>query len=158
MSAPGWLAVLTHGERIAFALKSAGVPVVLTDDIAAAAGSSDVPVVLIGHFTGAPAAVRYAQTHRGLAALILVSPVLGLWDGASDELADLMDEVNFGPALGTLPTLWLHGADDQIVPISDTRAGTDRIRGASFEEFIVPGLLDDDTAVTRILSFVRDLQ
>lgn len=155
MDVPGWLAVLPHGERIAFSLRSAGVPVVVSEDVEAAVKAADRPVVLIGHFTGAPAAVRYAQTHSGLAALILVSPVLGMWDGASDELADLMDEVNFGPALGDLPTLWLHGSDDEIVPISDTRAGTDRIRGSAFEERIADGLLSDGEAVTRVLEFVH---
>jgi pimeloyl-ACP methyl ester carboxylesterase len=155
MDVPGWLAVLPHGERIAFSLRSAGVPVVVSEDGEAAVKAADRPVVLIGHFTGAPAAVRYAQTHSGLAALILVSPVLGMWDGASDELADLMDEVNFGPALGDLPTLWLHGSDDEIVPISDTRAGTDRIRGAAFEEHIADGLLTDGEAVTRVLEFAH---
>lgn len=149
--------MLPHGERIALSLRTAGVPVAVTEDIAAAVEGSPVPVVLIGHFTGAPAAVRYAQTHAGLAALVLVSPVLGMWDGASDELAELMDEVNFGPALGDLPTLWLHGSDDEIVPISDTRAGTDRIRGSAFEEHVVDGLLTDGEAVTRILEFVRTL-
>jgi pimeloyl-ACP methyl ester carboxylesterase len=157
MDAPGWLAVLPHGERIAFCLRTAAVPVVVTEDIASAVAGATVPVVLIGHFTGAPAAVRHAQTHSGLAALVLVSPVLGIWDGASDELAELMDEVNFGPHLGELPTLWLHGADDEIVPISDTRAGTDRIRGSAFEEHVVDGLLTDGEAVTRILEFVRKI-
>jgi pimeloyl-ACP methyl ester carboxylesterase len=155
MPAPGWLAVLPHGERIAFALRTNGVPTVVTEDVEAAVKDTELPVVLIGHFTGAPAAVRYAQTHDDLAALVLVSPVLGMWDGASDELADLMDEVNFGPALGALPTLWLHGSDDEIVPISDTRAGTDRIRGSAFEEHIVEGLLTDGEAVTRVLEFAR---
>ncbi|MDX8036769.1 hypothetical protein SK803_41800 [Lentzea sp. BCCO 10_0856] len=155
MHAPGWLAVLPHGERIAVSLRTAGVPVVVTEDIESAVKDAELPVVLIGHFTGAPAAVRHAQTHSGLAALVLVSPVLGIWDGASNELADLMDEVNFGPELGVLPTLWLHGSDDEIVPISDTRAGTDRIRGSAFEEYIADGLLTDAEAVTRVLEFVR---
>jgi pimeloyl-ACP methyl ester carboxylesterase len=155
MSAPGWLAVLPHGERIALSLRTAAVPVVVTEDVDGAVKAAELPVVLIGQFTGAPAAVRYAQTHSGLAALVLVSPVLGMWDGASDELADLMDEVSFGPALGDLPTLWLHGSDDEIVPISDTRAGTDRIRGSAFEEQIVDGLLTDAEAVTRVLEFAR---
>jgi fermentation-respiration switch protein FrsA (DUF1100 family) len=128
---------------------------VVTEDIESAVEGAGLPVVLIGHFTGAPVAVRYAQTHSGLAALILVSPVLGIWDGASPELADLMDEVSFGPALGALPTLWLHGSGDEIVPISDTRAGTDRIRGSAFEEHIVDGLLTDGEAVTRVLEFAR---
>ncbi|MEU0884925.1 hypothetical protein ABZ345_40570 [Lentzea sp. NPDC005914] len=155
MHAPGWLAVLPHGERIAFALRTTGVPAVVTEDVEAAVKASELPVVLIGHFTGAPSAVRYAQTHGGHAALVLISPVLGMWDGASDELADLMDEVNFGPALGELPTLWLHGSHDEIVPISDTRAGTDRIRGSAFEEQVVDGLLTDGEAVARVLEFVR---
>lgn len=147
--------MLPHGERIASSLRAAGVPVVVTEDVVAAVKAAALPVVLIGHFTGAPAAVRFAQTHSGLAALVLVSPVLGMWDGASDELADLMDEVNFGPALGALPTLWLHGSDDEIVPISDTRAGTDRIRGSAFEEHVIDGLLTDAEAVTRVLEFAR---
>jgi pimeloyl-ACP methyl ester carboxylesterase len=155
MHVPGWLAVLPHGERIARSLRTAGVPVAVSEDIEAVVKAADRPVVLIGHFTGAPAAVRYAQTHSGLAALVLVSPVLGLWDGASNELADLMDEVGFGPSLGDLPTLWLHGSDDEIVPISDTRAGTDRIRGSAFEEHVADGLLIDGEAVTRVLEFVR---
>ncbi|WP_434451109.1 hypothetical protein [Lentzea sp. E54] len=155
MHAPGWLAVLPHGERFALSLRAAGVPVAVSEDIGAVVDAAERPVVLIGQFTGAPAAVRYAQTHSGLAALVLVSPVLGMWDGASDELADLMDEVSFGPALGDLPTLWLHGSGDEIVPISDTRAGTDRIRGSAFEEYVAAGLLTDGEAVTRVLEFVR---
>ncbi len=155
MQAPRWLAVLPHGERIAFSLRTAAVPVVVSENIGTAVSAAGLPVVLIGHFTGAPAAVRYAQKHSGLAALVLVSPVLGLWDGASDNLADLMDEVGFGPALGDLPTLWLHGSGDEIVPISDTRAGTDRIRGSAFEEHIADGLLSDGEAVTRVLEFTR---
>ncbi|MEV6244269.1 hypothetical protein [Lentzea sp. NPDC051838] len=155
MPAPGWLAVMPHGERIAIALRTTGVPAVVTENIDEAVQAAELPVVLIGHFTGAPSAVRYAQTHKNLAALVLISPVLGMWDGASNELADLMDEVNFGPTLEKLPTLWLHGSDDEIVPISDTRAGTDRIRGAAFEEHITDGLLTDGEAVARVLEFAR---
>lgn len=147
--------MLPHGERIAFSLRAAGVPVAVGEDFEAVIEAADRPVVLIGHFTAAPAAVRCAQKRSGLAALVLVSPVLGLWDGASNELADLMDEVGFGPALGDLPTLWLHGSADEIVPISDTRAGTDRIRGSAFEEYVAAGLLTDGEAVTRVLEFTR---
>ncbi|MEV6712969.1 hypothetical protein AB0M48_13135 [Lentzea sp. NPDC051208] len=155
MHVPGWLAVLPHGERIAFSLRTAGVPVVVSENFEAVIETADRPVVLIGQFTAAPAAVRCAQTHSGIAALVLVSPVLGLWDGASNELADLMDEVGSGPALGDLPTLWLHGSDDEIVPISDTREGIDRIRGSAFEEYVADGLLTDGEAVTRVLEFTR---
>ena len=30
--------------------------------------------------------------------------------------------ISAGPGLGGLPTLWVHGGDDQLVPIVDTRA------------------------------------
>ncbi|GGN29394.1 hypothetical protein GCM10011609_86420 [Lentzea pudingi] len=155
MQVPGWLAALPHGERIAFSLRAAGVPVVVSENFEAVIAAADRPVVLIGHFTAAPAAVRCAQTRSGLAALVLVSPVLGVWDGASNGLADLMDEVGSGPSLGGLPTLWLHGSDDQIVPISDTREGIGRIRGSAFEEHVADGLLTDGEAVTRVLEFTR---
>lgn len=147
--------MLPHGERIAFSLRTAGVPVVVSENFEAVIEAADRPVVLIGHFTAAPAAVRCAQTHSGLAALVLVSPVLGLWDGASNELADLMDEVGSGPSLGDLPTLWLHGSEDEIVPISEAREGINRIRGSAFEEHVVDGLLTDGETVTRVLEFAR---
>ncbi|MET9232727.1 hypothetical protein [Lentzea sp. NPDC003310] len=155
MQVPGWLAVLPHGERIALSLRAAGIPVAVGEDLAAVIGAADRPVVLIGHFTAAPTAVRHAQTHSDIAALVLVSPVLGTWDGASDELAGLMDEVASGPDLGALPTLWLHGSDDEIVPIAGTRAGIDRIRGSAFEEHVADGLLTDGETVTRVLEFTR---
>ncbi|SEP90548.1 hypothetical protein SAMN04488000_101616 [Lentzea albida] len=111
--------MLPHGERIAEAVETAGLP-----------------VVLIGHFAGAAAAVRCARTRSGLAALVLVSPVPGMWD----------DEP---------PTLRLHGSGDEMVPTADTRAGTDRIRGSRFEEHVVPGLLTDGEVVTQVLEFAR---
>ncbi len=50
-----------------------------------------------------------------------------------------LDEVNYGPALEHLPTLWLHGDADEVVPLADTRTGTDRLRGLLFEERVYPG-------------------
>lgn len=50
-----------------------------------------------------------------------------------------LDAVSFGEPLGDLPTLWLHGDADRLVPIADTRAGTDRIRGMGFTERVYPG-------------------
>lgn len=48
--------------------------------------------------------------------------------------------IDFDHPLGDeLPALWLHGEDDDLVPIADTRAGMDRIRGLGFEEIIYPG-------------------
>ncbi|HEV7908682.1 MAG TPA: alpha/beta hydrolase [Pseudonocardiaceae bacterium] len=55
------------------------------------------------------------------------------------SLEQALDAVNFGEPLTSLPGLWLHGEDDQLVPLSDTRTGMDRIRGADFEERLYPG-------------------
>ncbi|MBA8826777.1 alpha-beta hydrolase superfamily lysophospholipase [Saccharopolyspora lacisalsi] len=46
--------------------------------------------------------------------------------------------INSGPAL-RVPTLWLHGEDDELVPEADTRTGINQIRGTEFHEHIYPG-------------------
>jgi len=46
--------------------------------------------------------------------------------------------INEGPKLGDLPTLWLHGEDDQLVPLSETRAGIDTLGFTNLEEVIYP--------------------
>ncbi|MCE6994275.1 lysophospholipase [Saccharothrix sp. S26] len=56
-----------------------------------------------------------------------------------EALERALDEVNYGPALEHLPTLWLHGGADELVPLADTRTGTDRLRGLLFEERVYPG-------------------
>ncbi|WP_447005485.1 alpha/beta fold hydrolase [Saccharothrix isguenensis] len=56
-----------------------------------------------------------------------------------EALERALDDVNYGPALEHLPTLWLHGDADDLVPLADTRTGTDRLRGLLFEERVYPG-------------------
>jgi alpha-beta hydrolase superfamily lysophospholipase len=56
-----------------------------------------------------------------------------------EALERALDQVNYGPALEHLPTLWLHGDADDLVPLADTRTGTDRLRGLLFEERVYPG-------------------
>ncbi|MEU5694882.1 alpha/beta fold hydrolase [Actinosynnema sp. NPDC020468] len=73
-----------------------------------------------------------------------------------------LDEVNFGPALEDLPVLWLHGDADELVPLADTRTGTDRIRGLLFEERIYPGARHEvfnetgrDAVLADVVEFVH---
>src|SRR3954467_1893772 len=47
--------------------------------------------------------------------------------------------INEGPRLGALPTLWIHGEDDQLVPIGETRAGTERLGVTRLGEVVYPG-------------------
>jgi alpha-beta hydrolase superfamily lysophospholipase len=44
-----------------------------------------------------------------------------------------------GPRLGLLPTLWLHGEDDALTPLAETRAAMQRVRGERLESIIYPG-------------------
>ncbi|CAM3217982.1 lysophospholipase [Stackebrandtia soli] len=46
--------------------------------------------------------------------------------------------INHGPRLA-LPTLWVHGEDDQLVPLPESRGGVDRIKGDDFAERIYSG-------------------
>ncbi len=54
-------------------------------------------------------------------------------------LVDAIEAIADGPSLGTIPTLWVHGADDAIVPLEHTRPAVEQLRGADFEEHIYPG-------------------
>ncbi|MEV0679808.1 alpha/beta fold hydrolase [Actinosynnema sp. NPDC050436] len=73
-----------------------------------------------------------------------------------------LDEANYGPTLEGLPTLWLHGDADELVPLADTRTGTDRIRGLLFEERVYPGARHEvfhetnrDEVLDDVVGFVR---
>lgn len=156
---------------------------------AASAGHPGLPVVVVGHEVGAMVAVRLAQRYpEHVAALVLSAPVLGPWealdllsDNDTEDIADspqgpfrratlrAIDEclttIDFDHPLGDdLPALWLHGDGDQIVPVSDARAGMDRVRGLRFEERIYRGTGHDllrgpaaATSLTDIAGFVRRL-
>jgi alpha-beta hydrolase superfamily lysophospholipase len=50
-----------------------------------------------------------------------------------------LQTISSGPALGPLPTLWLHGEEDQLVPIVETRKGIEALGFTRLEEVIFPG-------------------
>lgn len=51
----------------------------------------------------------------------------------------MLATIEAGPTLGPLPTLWLHGEDDQLVPPEATRQGLQSIAGGRFEQRLFPG-------------------
>ncbi|ADD44014.1 alpha/beta hydrolase [Stackebrandtia nassauensis] len=62
-----------------------------------------------------------------------------VWHGPfKRELIAALDRclkaINAGPKLGSLPTLWVHGAADELVPLEPSRAGVETIRGENFTE------------------------
>lgn len=47
--------------------------------------------------------------------------------------------IDAGPGFGALPTLWLHGAADELVPIAGARAGLAKLRGSEFAARVYDG-------------------
>jgi alpha-beta hydrolase superfamily lysophospholipase len=62
----------------------------------------------------------------------LARPTLEAIFGAVDAIAA-------GPGLGSLPTLWIHGEEDQLAPLAQTREAIERIGGDRLERQIYPG-------------------
>jgi len=72
-----------------------------------------------------------------------------------------LDTVNAAGSVGRLPTLWLHGGDDLLVPIDGTREGIERLRGERFEAKTYPGARHEifnettkDAVLADVTSFV----
>ncbi len=56
-----------------------------------------------------------------------------------EALAAGLQVINEGPQLGALPTLWIHGAEDRLVPIGETRAGIEALGFTDLETHIHEG-------------------
>ena len=54
-------------------------------------------------------------------------------------LRTMFGRIAEGPDLGSLPTLWMHGSDDQLVPIGPTRQGIEQVGGKDLTEVVWPG-------------------
>ncbi|GAA4799092.1 alpha/beta hydrolase [Actinomycetospora chlora] len=50
-----------------------------------------------------------------------------------------VDAIANGPGFGELPVLWVHGEDDQLVPLDSTRPVMDKLRGGDQTTRIEPG-------------------
>src|SRR5205085_5711769 len=50
-----------------------------------------------------------------------------------------VEAVASGPSFGALPTLWLHGEEDQLVPVAHTRPAIEAVQGEAFESKLYPG-------------------
>ncbi|HEY8479855.1 MAG TPA: alpha/beta fold hydrolase, partial [Spirillospora sp.] len=69
--------------------------------------------------------------------------------------------VNEHGSLGALPVLYVHGEDDRLVPLEDTRVGIEAIRGDDFTERIYPGARHEvfnetnrDEVLTDVTTFI----
>lgn len=73
-----------------------------------------------------------------------------------------MAHIESGPSLGVLPTLWIHGEADPLVPLAETRPMMEKLRGTRFEEKIYPGAMHEvfnetnkDEVIADVIDFVR---
>lgn len=56
-----------------------------------------------------------------------------------EALDRTLETIMEGRSLGELPMLWIHGEDDQLVPIEGSRLGIAHLRGPDYEEHTYPG-------------------
>lgn len=75
-----------------------------------------------------------------------------------------MTEINESGSLGELPLLWIHGAEDQLVPIEGTRIGIERLRGTTFRKHEYPGArhevfneTNSDEVLADVTGFIDDV-
>ncbi len=72
-------------------------------------------------------------------------------------MATSMDVIRDGGDLGALPLLWIHGVDDQIVPIEGTRVGMERLHGDTFRQHAYAGACHEVFNETNQLEVLADV-
>lgn len=78
-----------------------------------------------------------------------------------EAFATTLDTIAKGGTFGALPTLWVHGDDDQLVPLPGSRAGIADVRGSELTERIYPGArhevfneVNKDEVLDDVTSFI----
>jgi alpha-beta hydrolase superfamily lysophospholipase len=79
-----------------------------------------------------------------------------------EQLFAGVDRVASGPSFGDLPTLWIHGSDDQLVPLELTRPAIEHVRGSNFTEKIYAdgrhesfNEINRDAVLDDVVAFLR---
>jgi alpha-beta hydrolase superfamily lysophospholipase len=80
------------------------------------------------------------------------------------SLAGSVDVVAAGGTFGDLPTLWIHGADDQLVPYEVTAEAIERVRGTSMRHTAYEGAAHEvfnetnsDEVLAEVAAFLEDV-
>lgn len=81
-----------------------------------------------------------------------------------EAIARALEAVQAGPSLGSLPLMWAHGTDDQLVPADGARSGIEHLRGDTYVERLYPGAQHEifnetnrDEVLADVVGFVRDV-
>lgn len=74
----------------------------------------------------------------------------------------MLNTIHAGPSLSDIPTLWMHGSEDQLVLVEETRSTLDRIKGSHFEAEIIEGArheifneINKEDVLKRVTDFLR---
>lgn len=90
-----------------------------------------------------------------------------VWHGAFKKptlqaMMAAMDTIEAEPPLEILPTLWIHGEADMLVPMAQTRPMIEHLQGKAFDEKIYPGAMHEvfnevnrDEVIADVISFVH---
>ena len=73
-----------------------------------------------------------------------------------------MDKIAADPSFGDLPTLWMHGESDLLVPLDATVPMMEHLQGKLFEKKIYPGAMHEifnetnrDEVIADMIAFIR---
>lgn len=76
-------------------------------------------------------------------------------------IKEAVETIAAGPTLGGLPTLWLHGEEDQLAPYEATAPAIEQIKGSALEAKVYPGAQHEifnetnkDEVIGDVLEFV----
>ncbi len=81
--------------------------------------------------------------------------------GTLEQLFAGMDAAAQGPDFGMLPTLWIHGEEDALVPLGPAREAMEHLRGPATEQKTYPGARHEifnetnrDEVIADVLAFL----
>jgi alpha-beta hydrolase superfamily lysophospholipase len=72
-------------------------------------------------------------------------------------MAATNEAIKADESIGDLPLLWVHGADDQLVPIEGTRVGIERLRGETYRKHEYAGARHEVFNETNSVDVLRDV-
>ena len=76
----------------------------------------------------------------------------------------MLSAIHHGPGFGALPVLWLHGVEDKLVLMAQSRQTLEVLRGADFDSESYPGAqheifneINQDAVLDRVCGFIQRL-
>jgi len=81
-----------------------------------------------------------------------------------ESLGAALETIAAAPPLGDLPTLWVHGEEDQLVPVGPSRAGVASLGLSSLREHVFPGArhevfneTNQDEVIDEVADFIDEV-